>query len=71
MNFFEKAINGLKSHKGVSVVPETALTPAPNTEARQTKPDIVTKYILVNPKCAFVNYDLFSLCISIFFFISI
>jgi hypothetical protein len=62
MNFFEKAINGLKAHKDASIVPETALIPAPNTQVSQVKSDIVTKHVLVNPKCALMNYDLFSLC---------
>ena len=62
MNFFKKAVNSLKTYRDTHVVTETALVPAPNAAVKQAQPDVVTKYFLVNPKCLFTNYELFSLC---------
>lgn len=62
MNFFKKAINGLKTYKDTHIVADTALVSAPNTPVKHAEPDVVTKYFLVNPKCVLINYELFSLC---------
>ena len=64
MNFFEKAIKGFKQPQTEHVVPDTALAPAVAAPVAHAQPN-VKKHVLVNPKCAFVNYELFSLCENI------
>lgn len=65
MNFFEKAINALKHNKDTQVIKDTTPTHASNIPTEQERPDIVTKYILVNPQSLLTNYELFSLCKTI------
>lgn len=65
MNFFQKAINAVKQPKIDNIMSETALVPALTGNTTKNQANLVKKHVLVNPKCAFINYELFSLCENI------
>ena len=62
MSFFDNLKTRFQSGKGTTVVTETALVPSCTETVVRTQPDVVKTHIVVNPKNAFINYDLFSLC---------